>query len=710
MADVKNRNDIFQDGWMDQGRLVGCPDGLDSYSHPMMLKPTQYRWGVNCVNKGSIVQCRPGYDQRLAFDITIDPFKSWWNSVGNPPLHPQMFHYFESSYGVPQFVFAIPGSIWTTNINIDGSLQTPVLVSSQPFNQYAQQLVGCACMQTGTVLNGVYSNNIQPRNVLIIQDGVNRPGIWDGSSLYIANPTKAWTTITSGVNSGSTLFTDGFNETRIGMWMCWSGNRLWISNGPNVFGSDLGDPTHFTEEVILNSGGAWTFPCNVTGLFDRGLSGTTNSELFVFTNSSTWTLASGVQQRFPNSSTGAGGWIQTPNFQSKIFSGVGCVAGKSIIVHRGLIYWMSEDGLVVFDSYGTLFSTQNLPPIDQEMAYSKRLVQQDASMACAGYMDSYVFWSVPVGQSTNGRPYNGHTQVLDRQTTIVRAIGLNGPYAYGTIGWQGVWTGIRPVEWALSFAYRQQSPYALSMDLDGVPRIWEAFKGNRCDNGQVIPWTVETRQHVLAESLFETVIFRTARVALDEILGNLGMTILWRGTRGAYKTMYQGSFTATPGSIMLQTPVGTLPSAPGQPPRQIPQFTPYTNDTAQQNNTVQTRVVRTPDIRGVQPILINCSSAGVENAQEDQNDRAFSLVFQMTGRAAILTYRLQADQSINLSEGTGIEDDETGFKMVPENGCPLYIPGGEPPDYVSLPMSQGEAFNPITPLLPFVTPYQSPPI
>lgn len=685
MAQAEKQNRVYTEGGMDGNRLVGFVDGIDSYNHPLLLKPTQYRWGENCVNKGALIQTRPGFDTRLTFDITINPFLSWWMDAGNPPIQPQGLWYFEPSNGSAQLVFAVSGSIWNATINSDGSLNTATLLAAAQFNPYAAQVIGESCVQTGTIVSGSYANNIIPRMLLVLQDGINRAAIWDGSIVYTANPQKAYTTD----QNGDTLFTNGYNETRIGKWMSWSGNRLWISNGPNVFASDLGDPTHFTEELVLTSGGAWTFPSNVTGLFDRGLSGTTNSEAFVFVKDSTWTLASGVQQRIPDVNTGQGGWIQTPNFQSKIFSAVGCVAGKSVIVHRGLIYWMSADGLVVFDSYGTLFSSQNLPPIDQEMAYSKRLCANDSSTTCAGYFDSYVFWSVPVGNVLGGRPCNGHTQVLDRQTTIVRTIGLNGPYAYGTIGWQGVWTGIRPVEWALATSRDGATPYAFSMDQDGVPRIWESFKGNRCDNGQNIPWTVETRLHPMANSLFETTIFRYASVFLGEILGNLGVTILYRGTRGAFKQIYEGTFTATPGTIFLN----------------LPQFTPLTNDTVNQNNTVQTRVIRTPNI--AEPDQV-CQSQGIEAPWGDSRDRAFELVFQMTGRAAVIAYRMAGDIAVDKSEGEGVEAAETGWNMVPEGGCPSQIAGPAPIDYIALPSPQNDGLQPVTDLLPSPTLYQAP--
>lgn len=646
---------INLDGGVADGKVVGFVDGVDSYSQPMMVKPTQARWLENAVTRGAIIETRPGFKTRFSFTMaTGSLFRQWWDSVGNPTLTAQMMQYFRSSTGQDQLIFAVSGSVWCATINPDGSLQTPFLISAADFYPYAPQLVGCSCVQTSTIMSGQYVNNITPRNLLIIQDGVNRACSWDGSSWQKFNPTKRVTTDTL----GNTLFPAGYNETITGLWMAWSGNRLWVAQGNLGRASDLGDPTHFTEEMYQTSGGAWSFPARITAMIDRGISGTTNSQLIVTTRDTVWAMATGVQNRLPNSY--GSGWVNTPNFQTKMFSAVGCVAGKSMIVHRGLLYWMSQDGIVVFDSSGTVFSTQNLPPIDQEMSYSKRQMAGDLSTACAGYRDSYVFWGVPVGPVMGGRPCNGHIQVLDRQTTVVHTLGLNGPFTYGTIGWQGVWTGIRPVEWATPDVNGTIRPYALSMDQDGTIRIWEGFQGNRADNGKPVPWQFETRQHPAAKTMFETSLFRHARVIIDQMLGNVTMQISWKGMRGIYHETLSSTFlTATPGGILAPTSAGQT----------------FDNNSGGESYTVQNRDIVTPDLRGVDD---KCQSAGVESPFYDNRDRAFSLLFQMTGRAAIIGYRIAVDEATDENEGDANPMSETGFHILPENDCPSFVDGATP--------------------------------
>lgn len=657
------------DGGLNGEALVGFPEGVDSFSHPLYMRNTQVRWLENAVTSGGLLQVRPGYKTRASIE----------------GLHPQMLVTFFPSSGLPQLVFALDGRVYYAPVAPDGSLQAIQQISGLSFNANADQIVGCQTVQTATISSGQYANNISPRNLLIIQDGYNRAGVWDGISGVHVDPTKKVETD----SDGNTLFTDGFNGTRIGLWMAWSGNRLFVANGKQVFASDLGDPLHFTEEMFLNSGQVFTFPEDVTGLCDRGTSGTSKSQVVVFTRNSTWTLWSGLQNRVPSSY--GSGWAYTADFMTKIFSSVGCVAGKSIVVHRGLLYWRAADGIVLFDSAGTVYATQNLPAVDNEMANSKRRLSPNLTGVCAGFRDSYVFWSVPVGPVYSGRCYNGHTQVLDRQTTVVRSVGESGPFSYGTTGWQGIWTGMRPVEWANIDAFGQTRTYALSKDQDGYIRIWEAFQGNRADNGKQIPWLVETRAHRVSPSIFETSIFRHFRLLVDQLCGNLTIKGSWRGTRGNYHELLNTAVTATPGSIF--TP--------------LPQYSQITNSTEHATFALQSRQIRSPDNRGPND---SCSAVGVESQWHDDRDYAFSLLFQMQGRGAISAYRIAVDMPQDNTEGTatlpsGVKED--GFNIVEEGGCPSHI-DGTTPDYVLPDVPVQMAFTPIVPTLDESTLYAAP--
>ena len=667
------------EGGLDGGRFAGFPEGVDSFVHPLAVRQSQIRWMENGVTQGAFLQTRPGYKTQLTFDVSVvgSAANTWWVAAGNPIIHPQMMVDFTPSNGSPQKIFAVSGSVWFCTINPNGSLGAPQRIPNFSFDQNADQLTGTLCTQTNTINSGLYVNNIVPRNLLVIQDGINRAGVWDGLSGVHLNPEKRISTDAG----GNTLYDTGYNETRIGLWCSWSGDRLFVFNGRLGFASDLGDPLHFTEELNLNSFQVMVFPDDVMGAIDRGTSGNNESAVVVCTRTTTWTLFSGVRNRIP-SSFGAG-WANTPGWMTKIFSGVGCVAGKSMIVHRGLLYWKSLDGVVVFDSVNTTNATQNLPIIDKEMAYSKRLVcppnNPSGDLSCAGKYASYVFWSVPVGPVNHGRCYCRHTQVLDRQTTSL-----------GTTGWQGVWTGMRPVEWSAIQVAAPHS-YALSLDMDGVVRIWEAFQSNRADNGRPIKWLVETRLDRVQNSVFVYANFRHFRLLVDQVLGNFFIKGYWRGMRGSYHKLLDNYITATPGSVL--TP--------------IPGFSEVVNNTKHYAFMMQTRTVISEDLRGAND---ECSSAGVESQYEDGTDHAFSLLLKLEGRGAIVAYRIAVDSRPDNTEGQAVLNtgvDELGFNIISATDCPQHIAGGFT-EYQLYDQPVQLALSPYQPVYDDSSNYQSP--
>lgn len=613
------------------------------------------RWAENAVNKGGVWQTRPGYKTTLDFSAT-DVFAAWWEDSGNPPVTLQGGEWFTPTNSGPYLVWAVSGSVFASKLKPDGTLATSFQLGNVQFSPTATQVVFCRTVQTQSIVNGEVVA-VPARNVLIMQDGGSRACFWDGATNGSLNPQKSVT-----VNgSGDTLFDPGFNETRIGLWMAWSGNRLFVSFGPQGFASDIGDPLHFTEELTLTSVPSINLPAAITGMSDRGTSGSTNSQCLIFTATESWAVVSGIQVRIPDATNGYPGWIGTPNFLSKIFAGTGCIAGKSVVNHRGLIYWLSAQGLVMFDSINTVTSTQNQPAINTEMAYSNILLGSGQVLAAAGYFDSYVFWSMGAGATSGGLQVNSQTQVLDRQPLPVVPEEL--------FAWQGVWTGINPVQWATLNVFGINRCYAFSLDAPtaaGDPpsiRIYEGFQSNRADNGRQIPWLVETPLHLVADGIFNRCNFLYARAFMQNIYGNLDMVWRWKGTRGTWHEILTTSVTATPGSIFTPTP----------------EYSPMDLTTESVAFLPQVRDILSRNLRGPQE---GCSSSKVEarGLLEDASDRAFGMRFEFLGRGTLSAYRIAADNTPQSSEGADYPP-ETGLHMLKGDGCPEFI-AGERPDYI----------------------------
>ena len=191
------------------------------------------------------------------------------------------------------------------------------------------------------------------------------------------------------------------------------------------------------------------------------------------------------------------------------------------------------------------------------------------------------------------------------------------------------------------------------MDYDGVIRIWEGFNGNRADNNGPIDWTIETKSHAVTDSPFSRSVFRYFRLLLTQVYGKLEIEGYWKGLRGKYHQLLDTSVYATPGSILLNNP----------------NYLPLVNNTENESFTKQTRDILSKDNRAKEL----CTSAQVESPDQDDIDRAFSILLKFNGIGALKAYRLAVDFNPDNTEGA-VVPPETGQKILPEAGCPAYYP------------------------------------
>jgi hypothetical protein len=230
------------------------------------------------------------------------------------------------------------------------------------------------------------------------------------------------------------------------------------------------------------------------------------------------------------------------------------------------------------------------------------------------------------------------------------------------------------------------------MDYDGVIRVWEAFQGNRADNGQQIPWLVETRLHRVTRSVFDYANIRHFRLLLDQVLGKLGIEGFWRGMRGNYHSLLTTSVQATPGSVFTPTA----------------EYYPITNETDHRNFMPQTRTIPSPNVSTSSG---SCQSAGVESQYDDSRDHAFSLLFKFLGRGALTAYRIAIDNVADDPEGTVTKPsgvDENGMNIVTPGGCPEHLTDN-PAGYTLADAPSAHAFypyqSPVDPDTPYVAPH-----
>ena len=476
--------------------------GAKSDGDPGQLPLGYYFAGLNIINQGGLLSCRPGYDCVMTF----------------PEGNLQGGAFFRPKVGLEQVLVAVDGKIFVAEYPFTDFRQITELQFSPSAKQlYFEQTEQSAERRTNDLGSAI--NLIAPRQVMMIQDGAETaPGYYDGSK--------------------AGHIRDLPFETPAGSAMKWIGDRLWVAIGSYVRASDISNPFSFREELYLGGAQALTFPGEVTGL--AAAPGLENPQLIVFTEHNASLVKSYLRSR--------ASWETEPNFQTEVFA-VGCSSHRSITGHMGQLSWFAPSGLVFFDSAVISKQSARLPYRDGEMAHSKTQLHSDLSLVAGGAFGNYLMMSVPASDI-----YNQHTWVLNN-ASMESLKDDSGP------SWCGVWTGTRPVQWLTGVVAGAERCYHLSKDADGSNRLWRCFNPNRLDNGCPITWASELRGYFGAASGVQKPAgakarFRYAKLQFTGIDESLDVGVYFAGgLRGAYKQILSNTIHVQRGSLQSGTPV-----------------------------------------------------------------------------------------------------------------------------------------------------------
>lgn len=453
--------------------------GVNSNLNPRNLNSAQLSWGINIINKGGDIDTRPGYESLFRL----------------PDGKAQGMVAFTPTGGQPNLVMAVNGLIYVSEFPFTDYEQLPN-IEFDPNVDHVSFKEALQAKDGATV--------IEPKSVLIMQDGKSKPAYWDGFISRHLNP---------GIPS---------NETVQGLWMEWIGNRLWVARGRELFASDIFDPLHFTENTYLSIGGSLQA---MDGDVITMLARTADSQsLLVFTIHNTTIIQAGITDR--------AAWQTTPSFISLLFPGVGSAAGKSGFYHNGELWWYSVEGSRRFTQVGaTIRNSRNgVSSIEMRRSFDN-ITKQVQSKVCGFSFNTFLGHSVP-----SGDVFNRHTWVLDTSTNS--QLSSDSPLA-----WQGVWMGTRPVEWVTLNVMGVERVFHISQDACGI-RVWEAFKPNRLDNGARIFCSVEFPGLLYGEKIsFKK--FRYDEFYLTRLIGEVDLTVDYRGDAGCWKNILDIQLCAT---------------------------------------------------------------------------------------------------------------------------------------------------------------------
>lgn len=457
----------------------GFPLGVNSGTYPDRLGTGQYFRSWNSVNRGGLLKCRPGFKTLLSLPSGL--LQGFWE--------------YRPLYSEPILIAAVSGKIYFSPMPFNSYTELPNI----QFDPYAPYVYLESCSQVVKRNLDGSRTLINPRSILVMQDGLSKPAYFDGAI------------------SGHIEDTD-FKLPQ-GTVMKWSGNRLWVARRNALFASDIGNPFSFQEGQYVGTINAFVMPGRVSAMAETP--SLKSPSLVVFTDDTTTLIQSNLQQRAL--------WPTTTDFIKTVFRNLGCPGHLSPVSHHGVLWWMSKLGMQRLDVAISGEQSTAMPIIDSEMSANKGRLSPNLQSCAGASFENYMLQSVPYASYEN-------TETWVHDSTPTNA------------SWNGHWTGVRPVGWITGLYAGQPRCFFASRDYDGVNRIWEAFRPEHLDNGCRIKWGFESRGYN-AGNVFDKKI-RYFDIAFSELQGDVDIKVAWANSkRGSYSPIGEQRFKALQGTL-----------------------------------------------------------------------------------------------------------------------------------------------------------------
>lgn len=570
--------------------------GADQFTNPQRIPNGKYVASMNTINRGGIVQTRPGY--KTVFTM--------------PEGLLQGATLFVPTTGVPQIVFAVQGSVYTSAYPFRVYTQ----LTNLQFSKTARFIAWATCLKsTDYDSQGVLYFLDNPYSVLMMQDGLTRAAYWDGTHSGHLNPAKSQV---FDPNTSEVITQPGLDSTPLGLWMKWSNNRLWVSRGNQIFASDIGNPLKFVDAQYINEARSFYLPEECTGIAET----TDVQGIVCYTNTTGTFLQSSIQDRTQ--------WLTTPGFQQTIFPNLGCTSHRSIVSQYGLVWWYSSKGLISQNAALNAKISSKLDVQDNAMYGTKQNMSWDLSGVASCSHENFLLTSVPNGDKLNTRTMVTDMAPIDDNGSQVQA-------------WAGYWTGTRPVEWATGIINGEDRIFYASVDYDGKNRMWEAFTSDKTDNGLPITCWVQTREHKFQNGDWKT--FNYCETDFREIVGDVAVQINIAGVKGAFQVLGTKEIVSTIGQVYPQS-----------------QYGPTAHIFA--GSSPQTRTVFSEDESDSSDCNANC----VESEHNGLIDKAFSALIVWSGVAGLTSYRMFSSPYSQPYQGT-CEENEQQPRLINPSGC-----------------------------------------
>jgi hypothetical protein len=480
--------------------------GIDSGRSPALLPATQLAYAVNATMRDGFITCRPGWrkrtlmftDQNGTVDTTTrDRFQTdgrFQGAIG-----------YLADNGTTSLVASIGGRIFQTNTS---TYSTQDLTAQAGFT-----------MRSDAPLAWLE----QAENYVIIQNGDERPAIFDGASVRLSN-TKA-------LGLG--------DEVPPGEAMAYVKGRLWVTlpGGRSFIAGDLAysvtntraDVLAFTENEFLNGGGEFVVPASAGRIRAmRGValqdSTTGQGPLQVLTTRGAFSVDAPFNREEWAATTSP---IQTVSLLS-----AGAVSHTATVNVNGDIWFRAPDGIrsyvIAHRDHGTWVNT----PLSREV--SRSLSSDGAALlrhgSAALYDNRLICTCAPYTAMNDEGDVRG---IAHRGLVVLDFAPVSSMFNRSQPAWEGLWTGLR----VLQLVVTQGDPdrlfaYTLNDDTSTI-ELWELDKEARFDvetpgTDTRISWSFETPEYGFDTGGWNLRSLGYGDVWFREIAGTLDVTVKYR--------------------------------------------------------------------------------------------------------------------------------------------------------------------------------------
>lgn len=476
MAATSNRvGDVF----------LSLEGGIDSGWSPLLIQPNQVSFAVNTTFRDGFPTCRPPWVKRpvtyaYPFDGAYSDFEDGLFQGAGTYYSDQGHSYLAVSVSGRVYLIDVTNKFFFSEI-------TPADDENQPTQPHAWFQ--------------------QAENYLVVQNGINRAILFNGSSARRAAD----------------------DEVPIGGPMAYGKGRLWVASGNSYSGGDLvwsseelgrGSVIKWTENTFLNEGGRFAVPGgNITGLafaanLDTALG---QGDLLVFTPSAVFNFDAPIDREV---------WkdLQYP-IQRFALLNFGSLNHESIVPINGDIVFRAQDGIRSLVYARRDFTDWGNTPISRQAVRALKYdTIQRLYAASAVNFDNRLLMTVQPNNVNNHGIYHKGLVVLDYNNVAGMGRKLSP-------AWEGVWTGVNILQILTCSVSNVDRCFAFVLSAENKIEIWELLRYGDFDNGGDdnvrIQWSYETRA-VTMNLPNEIKRLTTSDQWMDKVTGEVDVSVFYR--------------------------------------------------------------------------------------------------------------------------------------------------------------------------------------